>query len=56
MKVTTLPKVRDALLHLQHRITVPDDIAARARISIERMVSIGGNSGVSPFGPEDPGE
>jgi quinolinate synthase len=35
---------------------VPDDIAARARIAIERMVSIGGNSGVSPFGPEDPGE
>jgi quinolinate synthase len=56
MKVTTLPKVRDALLHMQHRITVPDDIAARARISIARMVSIGGNSGVSPFGPEDPGE
>jgi quinolinate synthase len=56
MKVTTLPKVRDALLHMQHRITVPDDIAARARIAIERMVSIGGNSGVSPFGPEDPGE
>jgi quinolinate synthase len=56
MKVTTLPKVRDALLHMQHRITVPEDVAARARISIERMVSIGGNSGVSPFGPEDPGE
>ena len=56
MKVTTLPKVRDALLLLQHRITVPDDIAARARIAIQRMVSIGGTSGVSPFGPEDPGE
>jgi quinolinate synthase len=56
MKVTTLPKVRDALLHLQHRITVPDDIAARARIAIQRMVSIGGTSGVSPFGPEDTGE
>lgn len=56
MKVTTLPKVRDALLHLQHRITVPDEIAARARTAIERMVSIGGNASVSPFGPEDPGE
>jgi quinolinate synthase len=56
MKVTTLPKVRDALLYMQHRITVPDDIAARARVAIDRMVSIGGNSGVSPFGPEDPGE
>jgi quinolinate synthase len=56
MKVTTLEKVRDALLHTQHRITVPDTVAARARLSIERMVSIGGTSGVSPFGPEDPGE
>jgi quinolinate synthase len=56
MKVTTLPKVRDALLYNQYRITVPDDVAARARTAIERMVSIGGNSGVSPFGPQDPGE
>lgn len=56
MKVTTLEKVRDALQHTQHRITVPDAVAARARLSIERMVSIGGTSGVSPFGPEDPGE
>lgn len=56
MKVTTLPKVRDALRYMQHRITVPDEIAARARTAIERMVSIGGSSGVSPFGPEDPGE
>lgn len=56
MKVTTLAKVRDALLYTQHRITVPDAVAARARTAIERMVSIGGNPGVSPFGPEDPGE
>jgi quinolinate synthase len=56
MKVTTLPKVRDALRDMQHRITVPDDVAARARTAIERMVSIGGTAGVSPFGPEDPGE
>jgi quinolinate synthase len=56
MKVTTLPKVRDALRYLQHRITVPPDVADRARLSIERMVSIGGQPGVSPFGPEDPGE
>jgi quinolinate synthase len=56
MKVTTLPKVRDALLHLQHRITVPPAVAARARTAIERMVSIGGGNTPSPFGPEDPGE
>ena len=30
MKVTTLAKVRDALLHMQHHITVPADVAARA--------------------------
>lgn len=56
MKVTTLPKVRDALLHLQHRITVPPAVADRARTAIERMVSIGGGNPPSPFGPEDPGE
>ncbi len=55
MKVTTLPKVRDALLHLQHRITVPDDIAARARTAIERMIAIGGGTTPIPFGSEDPG-
>ena len=56
MKVTTLPKVRDALRHLQHRITVPNDIALRARTAIERMVSIGGGHTPSPFSSEDPGE
>lgn len=55
MKVTTLEKVRDALVYKQHQITVPDEVAARARTAIERMVAIGG-SGPSPFGPEDPGE
>jgi len=37
-------QVRDALLHLQHHITVPRDIADRARLAIERMVSIGGGT------------
>ncbi len=55
MKVTTLPKVRDALLYNQFRITVREDIAARARIAIERMVSIGGAQ-ASPATSEDPGE
>src|SRR3954454_20979450 len=44
MKVTTLPKVRDALLRNQHRITVPDAVADRARRAIERMVAIGGGA------------
>lgn len=56
MKVTTLPKVRDALLYDQFKITVPEAVAARARTAIERMVAIGGTPAQSPFGPEDPGE
>jgi quinolinate synthase len=56
MKVTTLPKVRDALQHLQHRIVVPEDVASRARLAIERMVAIG--AGAPPPAAEgvDPGE
>jgi len=60
MKVTTLPKVRHALDTLTHQITVPDDVAARARRAIERMIAIGGRGGpaLSPFrtSDEDPGE
>jgi len=56
MKVTTLPKVRDALQHLQHRITVPPEIAARARLAIERMVAIGGGAPVPAGLGVDPGE
>ena len=41
MKVTTLDKVRDALVRMEHRITVDPDIADRARLAIERMVAIG---------------
>lgn len=59
MKVTTLPKVRTALERLEHQITVPANIASRARRAIERMVAIGGNAKqpLSPL-PEgvDPGE
>ncbi len=56
MKVTTLPKILSSLQRLEHRITVPKDIAARALGAIERMVAIGGQPGQSPFGPDDPGE
>jgi quinolinate synthase len=41
MKLTTLPKVLRSLEHMQHEITVPLDVAARARLALERMVSIG---------------
>ena len=57
MKVTTLEKVRDALANMQYRITVPKDIADRARVAIERMVSIGGAPARhSTDGYDDPGE
>jgi quinolinate synthase len=61
MKVTTLPKVLRSLETMTYEITVPDDVAAQARRSIERMVAIGGSGGgpaLSPFrtSDEDPGE
>ena len=42
MKLTTLRKVKHALEVMEHRITVPTEIADRARLAIERMISIGG--------------
>src|SRR3954462_4828242 len=58
MKVTTLPKVLSALQRMEHRITVPPEIAARARLAIERMVAIGGQTPLSPVpeASDDPGE
>jgi quinolinate synthase len=56
MKVTTLPKVLASLQRLEHRITVPEEIASRARLAIERMVSIGGSGPVQAGDGVDPGE
>jgi quinolinate synthase len=41
MKMITLPKLRDALRDGIHEVKVPDAIAERARVPIERMVAIG---------------
>jgi quinolinate synthase len=41
MKVTTLEKVRDSLREVKHRVVVDPEVAARARLAIERMVAIG---------------
>jgi quinolinate synthase len=41
MKMITLPKLRDSLRDAKHEVKVPDDIAARARVPIERMVAVG---------------
>jgi quinolinate synthase len=40
MKKTDLNKVRNALSSLQPRITVPEEIAHRARRAIERMLAV----------------
>jgi quinolinate synthase len=61
MKVTTLDKVATALRKMQHRITVPPDVASRARRAIERMVAIGGQQPHTSLSPapdaaDDPGE
>jgi quinolinate synthase len=40
MKQITLPKVRDSLRDMRFEVTVPDEVAARARLAIERMVEI----------------
>jgi quinolinate synthase len=41
MKMITLPKLRDALREMAPVVKVPREIAARARLPIERMVRIG---------------
>jgi quinolinate synthase len=41
MKMITLEKLRDSLRDMQYVVSVPEDIAARARLAIERMVAIG---------------
>jgi quinolinate synthase len=40
MKKTDLNKIRNALISLQPRVTVPEEIAHRARCAIERMLAV----------------
>jgi quinolinate synthase len=40
MKMITLPKLRDALRDGEPEVKVPEDVAVRARVPIERMVAI----------------
>jgi len=56
MKMTTLPKLLASLERMQHEVTVPADVAARARLALERMVSIGGSKAASNAPPEMAGE
>ncbi len=40
MKRITLENIRDSLLHMQFEVTVPDAVAERARMAVERMLAI----------------
>ncbi|MGH7546943.1 MAG: quinolinate synthase NadA [Gemmatimonadales bacterium] len=41
MKLITLEKLRDSLRDLKYEVTVPSEVAARARRAIDRMLAIG---------------
>jgi quinolinate synthase len=41
MKMITLPKLRDSLREMKFEVSVPPEVAERARLPIERMVAIG---------------
>ena len=41
MKEITLPKLRDSLREMRFEVRVPEEVAQRARLPIERMVAIG---------------
>jgi quinolinate synthase len=41
MKMITLPKLRDSLREMKFEVRVTEEIAARARLPIERMIAIG---------------
>ncbi len=41
MKMITLPKLRDCLRDMSGEVKVPEEIAVKARVPIERMVAIG---------------
>jgi quinolinate synthase len=41
MKMITLPKLRDSLLEMKFEVSVPAEIAVRAKVPIDRMVAIG---------------
>ncbi|NLO73100.1 MAG: quinolinate synthase NadA [candidate division WS1 bacterium] len=41
MKKTTLPKVVACLENMSPEITIPEDLAVRARRSVQRMIEVG---------------
>ena len=41
MKRITLPNIHSCLRELRHEVTVPADVAQRARKALERMLAVG---------------
>ena len=41
MQRITLPKIHQALERMEHEVTVPTDVADRARLAVERMMAVG---------------
>jgi quinolinate synthase len=50
MKTITLENTRDALVHDRYHVTVPPDIAARAKAAVDRMIALG------PAAAQKPGD
>lgn len=40
MKRNTLTKVLDSLREMKHEVSIPEDVASRARRAIERMLAV----------------
>ena len=40
MKRITLQNIRDCLLHMQFEVTVPEEMAERARLAVQRMIDL----------------
>jgi len=40
MKRITLENIRDCLVHMQFEVTVPEEMAERARLAVQRMVDL----------------
>jgi quinolinate synthase len=45
MNRITVPKIFEALRDLKHEVTVPDEVAGRARRAVERMLEVGRGRG-----------
>ena len=48
MKAITLENTRDALVHDRYHVTVPPEIAVRARASVDRMIALGPQAAQKP--------